>query len=69
MLSESSDSDIARRCSVCGISWPRRFSKCYECGGPTDLYRGDGPTITEEEAESKKNHFLFDEYSERTGRK
>lgn len=28
-----------RRCSMCGISWPVGFDKCYECGGKTDLGR------------------------------
>ncbi|HEX5369109.1 MAG TPA: hypothetical protein VFY10_06805 [Dehalococcoidia bacterium] len=57
----------ARRCSICGISWPAEFDKCYECGGATDLFKGE-PTITVEEAESKKRHYEFDKYLEETGR-
>lgn len=58
-------SDVARRCSTCGISWPRSFIKCYQCGGHTDLCRGDGPSLTMEEANSMKNHYEFERFLER----
>jgi hypothetical protein len=57
----------ARRCTICGISWPDQFKRCYECGGPTDLFKGE-PTITVEEAESKKKHYKFEQYLEKEGR-
>lgn len=62
--------NIARRCSTCGLTWPRRFDKCYQCGGETDIGRFSDPSeeLSDEEAESMKNHFLFDRYLEETGR-
>lgn len=69
MESDKSSGAACRRCSVCGISWPTQFKKCYNCGGTTDLCRtNDGPTLTTEEAESKKNHFEFAEWLEKEGR-
>lgn len=68
MEAEHNGNAVARRCSTCGISWPIAFEKCYSCGGKTDPFRGSGPSITEAEAQSMKNHFLFEEYLTRTER-
>jgi hypothetical protein len=57
----------AKRCSTCGISWPSKYSRCYQCGGPVDRIPRE-PTITDEEAESMKNHYEFDRYLEKEGR-
>jgi hypothetical protein len=56
----------ARRCTMCGISWPEPFKRCYQCGGATDLFKGK-PTITVEEAESIKKHYEFEQYLEKEG--
>jgi len=57
----------AKRCTVCGISWPSKYARCYQCGGPIDFHRG-APSITEEEAKSMKNHYEFEKYLEKEGR-
>jgi hypothetical protein len=64
MEADKSDSSVGRRCSICGITWPRQFKKCYECGGATDIGKVT-PTLTVEEATSKQRHFEFEEYLEK----
>jgi hypothetical protein len=60
---------LGRRCSMCGITWPTEFEKCYQCGGETSLSRStDGPSITFDEARSMKNHYEFERYLEKEGR-
>lgn len=61
------DFDTARRCTMCGISWPPQFGKCYQCGEPTDLFRGK-PTLSVEEAYSIKKNYEFEQYLEKEGR-
>lgn len=60
---KNSSSERGRRCTVCGITWPASFKRCYECGGPTDLGK-IAPTLTEEEATSKQRHWEFEQYLE-----
>jgi len=56
------------RCSICGVTWPWTFPrKCYRCGGKTDPCQ-NRPTITEDEAQSMRNHYNFDRYLEAEGR-
>jgi hypothetical protein len=54
---------------MCGISWPPQFTRCYECGDVLEMSRASsGPTLTVEEAESRKKHWEFERYLEREGR-
>ena len=69
MEADNRSGAACRRCSVCAISWPVEFDKCYDCGGETDLCRtSDGPTITAQEATSKQRHFEFEAWLEKNGR-
>lgn len=60
---------IARRCSMCGISWPPKYLRCYSCGEKMeDALIRDYPTVTSDEARSMMNQWLFEEYLRQTGR-
>lgn len=64
-MTESSEDDIARRCSLCSYDWPdeRDYKVCPSCGEKTDRCRDVTP-MDEEEAASLKSHFDFERFYE-----
>jgi hypothetical protein len=57
----------ARRCPIGCESWPNEpiFNVCATCGEATRYISNAEPTLSREEAVSRKLHFLFDRYYER----
>lgn len=56
-------SDIGRRCSPCGVSWPDHndYATCPTCLEPTDLMSNLQP-LGEAEAKSLKSRAEFDRF-------
>lgn len=59
----------ARRCSICALSFPNtpRWSKCAQCGEPTDIIGNAAPNLTEKEATSLLRAREFQEYLDKEG--
>lgn len=60
----------ARRCSICGLSFPNDagWRECAQCGEETALIGNIEPNLTIEEATSLLRAREFDEYLEKEGK-
>lgn len=58
------------RCSLCGENWPPStdYQVCPECGERTSPFAMATPTMTAEEAKSRKAHADFDRWCEENDR-
>lgn len=62
-----SDSESARRCTMCAIDWPDNYtlySKCLECGEKTDRISNGNP-MASAEAKSRKSWLDFERFYEK----
>jgi Zn finger protein HypA/HybF involved in hydrogenase expression len=71
MDEQAADTPSTRRCTICALSLPNseEWKECPQCGESTDIIRGGGPNVTEEEATSMLRQREFDEYLEKEGKK
>lgn len=68
-MSEEATPPSARRCTICGLSFPNdpSWEKCAQCGEDTDIIGNAEPNVTETEATSLQRAREFQEYLEAQG--
>lgn len=69
MATVEDDRGLGRRCAIGCQTWPdhKQYALCPTCGERTRRFRGVSP-LSEEEAQSIKNHADFETYLEAHGR-